>query len=148
MAQFGRPEADTYNGDGWTEDDGDTTNMFQEIDETSASDTDYVRSALAPTNDAVVFRFSDVEDPVSSSGHIVRWQWGKDAASGATITGTVELRQGYVNEGTQGTLIATCASAETVPDTFTADSYTLTGGEADAITDYTSLFIRIVANQA
>lgn len=147
MAQFGRPEADTYNGDGWTEDDGDTTNMFQEIDESVASDTDYIRSPVAPTSDVYVTRLSDMEDPVSSSNHVVRWRWGKDAAGGATINGTVQLRQDYVNEGSPGTLIATCANAEVVPDSFTDDSYTLSGAEADAITNYTTLFIRILANQ-
>ena len=147
MAQFGRPEADTYNSDGWTEDDGNTVDMWEEINEVTASDTDYIRSALAPTSDVYVTRLSDMEDPVSSTNHVVRWRWGKSAAGGATINGTVQLRQGYVNEGTQGTLIATCASAEVVPDAFTDDSYTLSGGEADAITDYTALYIRILANQ-
>ena len=148
MAQFGRPSVDTYNSDGWTEDDGTSTNMWDEINEASASDTDYIRSALAPSNDAYVTKLTTLEDPVSSSGHTVRWRWGKDASGGATITGTVELRQGYTNEGSQGTLIATCANAETVPETFTDDSYALTGGEADAITNYADLYLRFVANQA
>lgn len=148
MAQFGRPAADTYNGDGWTEDDGTSTDMWEEINETSASDTDYVRSALAPTNDAVVFALTTLEDPVSSANHVVRWRRGKDAAGGATITETLQLRQGYTNEGSQGTLIATCVSAGTVPDSFTDTSYTLSGAEADAITNYASLYLRFVANQA
>lgn len=147
MAQFGRPSADTYNADGWT-DEVDGVNIYASIDETSFSDADYVQSAVAPTSDVYVAALTTLEDPVSSTGHTVRWRQGKDAAGGATITLTVELRQGYVNEGTPGTLIATAQNAGTVEDSFTSKTYALTGGECDAITNYASLFLRFVANQA
>lgn len=147
MAQFARPSADTYNADGWTEDDGDTTNMYQEIDETSLDDADYIRSALTPTSDVYVCALTSVEDPQSSSGHTVRVRRSKDAAGGDTITLTAELRQGYVDEGSQGTLIATIMSAVTIDETWTTTTYNLSAGEADAITNYASLFLRFVANK-
>lgn len=147
MAQFGRPSADTYNTDLYTDQGGGGTNIYTTIDETSASDADYIRSPLGPTSDVYVTALTTLEDPVSSTGHTVRWRYGKDASGGATVNLTVELRQGYVNEGTPGTLIATCLSAGAVPDTFTDGSYTLSAGEADAITNYGSLFLRFVANQ-
>jgi hypothetical protein len=147
MAQFARPDADTFNGDGWTEDDGDTTNMFQEIDETSPSDTDFVRSVVTPTADAVVFRLSDVTDPLLSTGHIMRVRYSADQDAQETIDFTFQLRQGYVNEGTPGTLIVAKSVPGITSTAWVTDSTTLSGAEADAITDYTALFIRIVANK-
>lgn len=138
MAQFGRPEADIT---AWA------SGTFADIDETVANDADYVSSDTAPANDPYVTRLSDMEDPVSSTGHIVRYRYRKNSAGGAQIDLTVQLRQGYVNEGTPGTLIATLGTHTNVSDTWTAGSYTLSGAEADAITDYTSLFVRFVANQ-
>jgi hypothetical protein len=147
MAQFARPDADTYNGDGWTEDDGDTTNMFQEIDESSPSDTDFVRSAVTPTSDAVVFRLSDVTDPVSSANHVMRVRYSADQDAQETIDFTFELRMTYVNEGSQGTLIRSVSVPGITSTSWVTSTTTLSGAEADNITDYTALFIRIVANK-
>lgn len=145
MAQFGRPEADSSIGS-YTDQGGGTTNIYTTIDESSANDSDYVRSPATPSSAPYVVRLSDMEDPVSSSGHVVRWRRQKDVAGGATVNLTVQLRQGYTNEGSPGTLIAEKATVA-VPDSWTDDSFTLSGGEADAITDYTALYLRFVANQ-
>jgi hypothetical protein len=101
---------------------------------------------LAPANDVSCYRLSDVTDPVSSINHTVRFRYRKNAAAGATIGLTVELRQGYVNEGAQGTLIATTTAAG-ISETFTNGSIALSGGEADSITNYNDLAIRFSANQ-
>lgn len=146
MAQFGRPSTDTYNSDGWTEDDATSVNMYLEIDETAFDDADYVQSALAPTADAYVTKLTTLEDPVSSASHVIRWRRRKSATGGAVVDLTVQLRQGYVNESTLGTLIATVADA-TLPDAFASTSYTLSGAEADSITNYADLYLRFVANQ-
>lgn len=145
MAQFARPDADIVE-DGWTEDDGGTTDIFDQIDESIADDNDYIMTGLTPTSDVYVCSLSTVEDPQSSSGHVVRYRYGKDAANGDQIDITVQLRQGYVNEGTPGTLIAaaTHTNAGAFPQ---AGSITLSGAEADAITDYADLFLRFVANK-
>jgi hypothetical protein len=39
-------------------------------------------------------------------------------------------------------------SAVVLSETWTTTSYTLSGAEADAITDYSALFLRMVANQS
>ena len=145
MAQFGRPSTDTTR-DNWTEDDGTTTAIFDQIDEAVADDGDYIMTQLVPTNDVYVTKLTTLEDPVSSTGHVIRYRYGKNAAGGATIELTVQLRQGYVAEGTLGTLIAsaTHADAGAFPQ---AGSITLSGAEADSITNYDDLFIRLVANQ-
>lgn len=145
MAQFGRPSTDTTR-DNWEEDDGTTTAIFDQIDESIIDDADYIRTGLAPTNDVYVTKFTTLEDPISSTGHIIRYRYAKSAAGGAQIDITVELRQGYVNEGAQGTLIKQWVHTN-VSETLTTAAQTLSGAEADAITDYTDLYLRVVANQ-
>jgi len=145
MAQFGRPSTDTTR-DSWEEDDGTTTNIFDQIDETASDDADYIRTVQVPTNDVYVTKLTSVTDPLQSTGHIVRYRYGKDVSAGAQIDITVQLRQGYTNEGAQGTLIH--SEVHTNVGVFPiAGSFTLSGGEADTITDYTDLYLRIVGNQ-
>lgn len=146
MAQFGRPSADTSIG-GYTDQAGGTTSIFGTIDEVTASDADFIRSVVAPASAPYATALTSVEDPVSSSGHVVRCRMAKDAAGGAQIDATVQLRQGYVSEASQGTLIATMTATSNISETFTTFTYTLSAAEADAISNYASLFIRIVANQ-
>lgn len=146
MAQFGRPSVDTYNADGWQEDDGVTVDIFDQIDETVADDLDYIRTALTPTSDVYVTRLTTLEDPLSSTNHVVRYRYGKQTTGGDAIDLTVQLRQGYTNEASQGTLIAS-ATHSNIASSFTAGSITLSGAEADSITDYTSLYLRFVGNK-
>jgi len=146
MAQFGRPSADTNNQDSYTNQAGSGTNIFQAIDEAIADDADYVRSPSAPTSDVYVTKLSAVTDPLVATGHVLRTRYAKDVASGATINVVVQLRQGYTNEGAQGTLIATRTFSD-VSATFAQDSYSLTADEANAITDYSDLYVRMVINQ-
>lgn len=146
MPQYGRPAADTYNSDGWTDQAGGGSNIYTTIDEVIPADADYVKSPLNPSADVYVAKLSNVEDPQSSSGHSLRTRYAKDAAGGGTIGLVVQLRQGYVDEGTMGTLICTRTLSD-ITEAFTTDDYALSSGEADAITDYTSLFVRYVATQ-
>ncbi len=146
MAQFARPSVDTTR-DNWEEDDGTTVNIFDQIDESVADDADYIRTVLTPTNDVYVTKLTTLEDPLSSINHIVRFRYRKSAAGGDAIDLTVQLRQGYTNEGSPGTLIATVATLTNITDVWTLVTYTLSGGEADAITDYTDLYLRFVGNK-
>jgi hypothetical protein len=147
MAQFARPSADTNNPGSYTDEAAGSSDIFNSIDETSASDSDYIQSPATPSSAVYVTKLSTVVDPLSSSGHIVRWRRGKDVGTGGEqIDLTVQLRQDYVNEGTPGTLIA----AKTVNDiaqAFADDSMTLSGGEADSITDYSNLYLRLLFNK-
>lgn len=150
MAQFATPDADIHDGN-WLDDGGAATLFGHIVPGTPGSigagdDATYVESDSAPSSSPVAFSLSDVEDPQSSSSHIMRWRRGKDASGGAQIDLTVELRQGYTGEGAQGTLIASVSDTD-IPDAFTTTSNTLSAGEADSITDYTDLQLRLVANQ-
>ena len=146
MSQFARPDADITDG-AWLNEAASATDMYQSIDEdvSSPNDSDYVESEAGPSSSPVVFNLSAITDPVSSSGHVMRWRRSK-SGGGATLNLTVELRQGYVNEGSPGTLIKTVSDSD-IPNGFATTTATLSAGEADAITDYSDLQVRIVATQ-
>ena len=145
MAQFGRPSTDTTR-DNWEEDDGTTTDIWDQIDEVVRDDADYIRTQLTPTTDVYVTKLTTLEDPVSSANHVVRYAYGKSTAGGDQIDIVVQLRQGYTNEGAMGTLIAAQTHTD-VAVAWVAGTFTLSGAEADSITDYTDLYIRITGNK-
>lgn len=148
MAQFARPSADTDNTGSYTDQGGGSSAIYTTIDETAADDGDYIRTGTDPSSAVFVTKLSNVTDPVSSSGHVLRVRAGTDQASGGNqIDLTAQLRQGYTNEGSPGTLIATLTQANVTAGSWTTYSATLSGAEADAITDYTSLYLRIVLNK-
>ncbi len=126
MAQFARPSADTLR-DNWEEDDGTTVDIFDQIDEVASDDADFIRTVLTPTNDVYVCALTAVTDPVSSTGHVVRYRYGKDSASGDQIDITVQLRQGYVNEGSPGTLIASATHTNVASASACRLGYALVG---------------------
>jgi ethanolamine ammonia-lyase large subunit len=122
--------------------------IFTHINESSANDTNFVKTQLTPTSDVYVTKLTSVSDPVSSANHIVRFRYRKESTGGEQIDLTVQLRQGYTNEGAQGTLIATVATlVDIAGSAWTQVAYTLAGGEADAITNYGDLYLRFVGNK-
>lgn len=139
MPQFARPSADTVRT-GWTDQSGGTSNIFGAIDESSASDADYIKTATPPGSNEFETLLTSVTDPVSSSSHVMRWRRRKQPASGsAQINLTVRL----LVSSTQ----ITSQADNNIPGTFTDTSYTLSGGEADAITDYANMRLEWVATQ-
>lgn len=131
MAQFARPDADTDRG-AWTTHTGGTTNLWDTINETVASDSDYVQSSASPADpDILKVTLSNVTDPTSSTGHIVRYRYQNAVSGGDAIDLTVRLMQGAVE-------IASWAHAD-VANGWSDAAQTLSGGQADAITDYTAL---------
>lgn len=147
MAQFARPDTDADNTGAFTDQAGGSVNIYTTIDEAVASDADYIRSPTSPVSKVYTARLSDVTDPVSSSGHIMRMRTATDLAAQESIDFTQQLRQGYVSEASQGTLIASQSRNGVTSTTFTDSAYTLSAAEADAITDYTALFFRFVVNK-
>jgi len=152
MAQYSVPDADLVDGN-WVDQGSSNADLYADIAPGTpgsigaGDDATYAVSPSAPSDEACGFGLSNIEDPVSSSGHIMRWRRQKNAAGGATINLTMQLREGYVDEGTQGTLINAYADND-IPDAYATQTDTLTGGEADSITDYTDLQLRMSADQA
>lgn len=147
MPQFARPDADADNTGAFTDQGGGSTSLFATIDETAASDADYIRSPTSPASAVYTARLSDVTDPASSTGHIMRMRTSVDLAAQESIDFTQQLRQGYVSEASQGTLIASQSRTGVTSTTWTDSAYTLSAAEADAITDYTALFFRFIVNK-
>ena len=125
-AQYARPISDVSAGT-WTASSG--SDLFAMLDETTASDADYITTTAASTCEVALGTLSD---PASSSGHVVRY---RIAANAGGIT--VRLRQGT-------TTIATWTHAS-APTSLTTYAQTLTSGEADSITDYAALKLQFEA---
>ena len=83
-------------------------------------------------------KLSDVADPAASTGHIIRVRWRRDTSK--TMAGHCELWEGAPGSGTKR------ASIDVTPDVTTTEnlaSLTLSAGEADSITDYNDLYLRL-----
>jgi hypothetical protein len=137
VGQLARPDGDQSVGS-WEDEGGATTNLYQSIDEIIASDSDYVRSEQNPaTNSKYECTLSNVTDPQVSTGHIVRYRYRKNNAN-QTINMVIRLKQGVTTIASQ--------THNGVSTTWTDGSFTLSGAEADNITDYTDLRIEVEAD--
>jgi len=142
-SQLLNPSADSVDGT-WTN-EADGTTLAASIDEDTASDTDYIQSVLSPSTSGCRIKLETGGDPASSTDHVIRWRGRKDATGGQTIGLTVKLYQGGGNSQGAGTLIASFTRAN-VSNTFTDFTETLSGGEADSITNYGDLYLEFFAN--
>jgi len=151
MAQYGVTDADIVDG-AWLDEAASNVDLFNGIipgtpgSIGAGDDSIYIISEANPATSACAFGLSTIEDPASSSGHIMRWRRAKDAAGGGTIGLTVGVYMGYISEATVGTLINAFVDAN-LSETIATTTDTLSGGEADAITDYADLQVRFEANQ-
>ena len=130
--QYARPDGDdSYTG---TLPMSTEATLYEAVDEASASDADYFYGSVMQPGFDVYLSLSDVSDPLCSGDHILRARLGKLSTAAASCN--VYLYQG-------SSLIAALPSAtlSTLPTTY---SYTLTAAEANSITDYTDLFLRVV----
>jgi hypothetical protein len=131
MVQFGRPISDIATNS-WT-----AAPLWSKLDEVSFSDADFVESANNANTTAEI-ALSALGDPNSGAGHVVRYRYAISATGGNSRDITVQLYQG-------GTLIAAGTTRTPTATAYAADSFTLTAGEADAITSYADLRLRLVA---
>jgi len=128
VTQTARPTGTTLNN--WTLNGAGTAHqcLNDESDSTRISDIS--------TADAYG-TLGTLSDPGLNTGHVIRIR-GQSAPG--TGSATASLYQG--NPGGAGTLIATTPALSEL-ETPTEDSYTLSGAEADAITDYATLYWRV-----
>jgi hypothetical protein len=146
--QLIRPTSDRLVG-AWTTDTGAASNLFSAVDEAVASFADHIRSENNPTASPVAVRLAALTEPAGavSDGDVqVRVQYDKEGAATATLI--MQLRQGYVSEGSPGTLIASVTDSN-VTDAAEDGVISLTAVEHDAIV-YTGgvasdLDVRLVA---
>lgn len=137
MAQFARPDSDVSNAGAWI-----TAPLWPNVDEVSANDADSIASPVGPVNAMCELGLSDVIDPRVGTGHI--WRVRAKRTGGVfdnAYTLKVDLMEGATVRATQTHSIGTL-------ETWTNFTRTLTAGEADAITDYTNLRVRLTADDA
>ena len=130
-AQYLRPIADLSGN--WHGEDARTTTLYTSVDDDPFNDATYIESPDGPTSsDFAEFDLPTAGDPVKSTGHVVRYRYGGEGV--ATLV--VELRQG-------STVIASWSHVD--PTTPTLVEQVLTEAEADSITDYSDLRVRVRA---
>ncbi len=136
MTQFARPDADQA-ANSWV-----TAPLWSKVEEGSPGDATVITSNAVGNNVNTSngdLRCDDVTDPASDSGHIIRAKM-RHTESGRNMTGNVELWEGVPGSGT---LRAALVQLLISDSTLTEYTHTLTSGEADSITDYTDLYIRL-----
>jgi len=111
----------------WTPSSG--TDLYAMLDETVASDADYIETASEST---CMLALASGSDPASSTGHVLRYRL---LAGSGTIA--VALKQGSTTIASWGP-----HALSGVAQDF---AQTLTGGEADSITDYTALRVEFTS---
>jgi len=129
---FARPNNDVSVGV-WT-----PTPLWQQIDEVTFSDADKIDSGNNPVNETCEVGLSDVTDPAASTGHVVRYRYGKGAAGAKQIDLTVDL--------VQGTSVLATWSHTAISSSKVTAAQTLSGAQADSITNYADLRLRFTAN--
>ena len=140
--QFASPISDLFVG-AWTNETDQTTDLWASLIEPSADETTFVQSQINPTDSAYVVALGAVADPDSSINHTIRFSY-RNLTLNTAFTLTAQLREGYVSEASQGTLIASWVVPASSP--WVTVERTLTPDQADLITDYTALALRFVAD--
>lgn len=134
MAQYARPDSDITVGS-WTSSTGAT--LYGVVDESSASDSDYFYRSGG--DDTCEVGLSNVTDPVSSSGHVLRVRSNKSGV------GTITSLTASLMQGASTIASTTCYVTDA---TWTTTTLNLSAAEADSITDYSDLRVRLVQDWA
>ena len=133
----------------WRTNAGGTTGLFAGIDETLVDVTDYIICNAPGVSPGAVYvtKLSAVADAPNDQNHVLHYWLQFDPAGLATSPDTilkVELRQGYVNEGAQGTLIHSTTYTHSdfsgSRKAFRIDLDPTT--EVSLITNYSDLYVR------
>ncbi len=122
MPQLTRPTSDVSIG-GWTTNTGATSNLYQTIDESTASETDYVQSDQTSNPDEYVIGLRPFADPGVNTGHTFRIREMKSAAGGETTDIDAIVMAGTWEVHTE--------SYDDTDNTINAHSVTLTSDEVD-----------------
>jgi hypothetical protein len=121
------PASDVSAG-GWTPSSG--SDLYAMLDETSYSDTDYIVSSTASV---CTLALAAGSDPAVSTGHILRYRMLSGVGSVS-----VALKQNTTTIASWGPHALTTSAQDF--------AQTLTGGQADSITDYSALRVEFTAN--
>lgn len=119
----------------WTPSTG--TNLWSLLDETFPDDSDYIQSdVVTDIPESLYLSLSPLDDPLSSTGHVLKLRFGKTEPGGDAVNMTVTLMQDDETE------IAT-RTFEDISDVLTTHSFTLSQAEANTITNYEGLLLKL-----
>jgi hypothetical protein len=136
VATFARPIQDISRGF-WTTSSGATANLWAGVDEETADDTDFIQ-APNNSNTVGVFRLSPLDTPLVRRLHIVNVRARKSAVGGNIRGLTTELLQG-------STVIASRVDTD-LTALWPTLPLVVTRTEAQAITDYSALDVRLTTS--
>ena len=125
------PIADLTTG-GWTQ-----VPLYPKVSEVIANDTNYITSSSLPLNDICEMRLGYfINRPSSLTGHALRYRYEKSGIFQMDLT--VSLYQGasLIKETTH----------TNIQNGWVEGSISLTTGEANLITNYNELLVRLTAN--
>jgi hypothetical protein len=131
ILQVARPSADHTDGN-WTDAVGNNTALYASIDEAVTDDGDYIQSEIGVETDICRVKLGSLSDPSSSTDHTVTYR-AQSVGDGA-VNLTVRLIQGA------STVIASWVHTD-LSFVLTTYTQTLSGAEADSITDYSDLYL-------
>jgi len=135
--QVARPTS-TISAGAWTDQLGGTTDMHSPL--ADESDSTWIQSEFAPSSSFVEVALGTLSDPGVNTGHAFAYRYDKTPAISEQMDLTVQLRQGA------STVIAT-ATHTNISGSIVDGELTLSGAEADAITDWNDLRLRFIGNQ-
>ncbi len=134
MTQTARPISDTDRGL-WVGDGDETTNLWDRLND--ETDTEYIKDEA--NNTTGEFAIGGLVDPVGNTLHVltVRMQGN---GSGGPERVMIQLFEGATQRATSLNFTSRAG--------WTTQTYTLTAGEADSITDYTAgnLSIKLISS--
>ena len=140
MAQTARPDADISDGD-WVNQSGNNTNLFASIDESTASDSDYIvatDSGMGMGSDIVtIIGLEDMDEPDGNASHTIKYRATEDSGMSA-MSLKVELLEGSTSRKS--------VTNSSLGGSFTTYTINLSEAEAGNISDYTNLRLRFTAN--
>jgi len=129
-SQFAHPISDESTGL-WSE-----TPLYAKIDEVNPDDSDYIYSTLNPTNDTCEVRLNSITAPNDKTRHKLKYRFKKSGSNSIDFKIQLYDNTTLIKETTHSNI-----STEWVDGVIT-----LTEGEANTISDYGNLRVKLVAN--
>lgn len=138
MAQILVPTTDS-GASGLLNESASSSNLFQSVDEGATPNNSDYYGSTSPTPGQVDHQLTAGSDPAVSTGHVIHLRAMDTGGVGSNVT--IYLYQG--NPGSGGSLLKSWVGFSGKIGTPTDSSYTLSGGEADSITNYADLWFRV-----
>jgi|TARA_B100001778_G_scaffold314532_1_gene299880 hypothetical protein len=142
MTQYARPDADISDGD-WLNQSDSNTNLYASIDESSASDSDYIYAedeGYGSGSDIVcIIGLGDINEPDGNADHKIKYRATENSGMNAYSL-KVELLE--------GSTVRKSVTNSSIGGSFATSTISLTTSEAGNISDYTNLRLRFTANDS